>query len=331
MGLYDIYKAQLLSGSGGDSGSSTQNIEWNDNVSGAFTLSHYNDETTANTTTILNTMVKSVVIPYGFTEIGNQAFANMDIENVVIPESVTSIGLQAFAGTAVENVVIPEGVTSIGGNCFISCKSLKSITIPKSLESIGSSAFSECNSLTNAKISCETVPMDSFGGTTVENVILEDGVVAIEDRVFQGCTKLSQINFPNSLQTISNNAFNGCKSLKSAELSCKTIGSNAFYDCAIEHLVLNEGVEEIKSGAFVGALISKLVIPSTVKNIENGGFANCLNLKEIEIMTKDAFIGSAPGAFIGCTNLEKIIVHAPENSIAGAPWGATNAEVIWTG
>jgi hypothetical protein len=40
-------------------------------------------------------------------------------------------------------------------------------------------------------------------------------------------------------------------------------------------------------------------------------------------------IGS--GAFNGCTNITSIVVHKAEGSIKGAPWGATNATVIWDG
>lgn len=56
------------------------------------------------------------------------------------------------------------------------------------------------------------------------------------------------------------------------------------------------------------------------------------NLKELRINTR-AELGPFifPGSFDNTPNLEKIYITMPENSISGAPWGATNAEVIWLG
>ena len=36
-------------------------------------------------------------------------------------------------------------------------------------------------------------------------------------------------------------------------------------------------------------------------------------------------------AFAGCTNLETITINKSEGSVSGAPWGATNATVVWNG
>jgi hypothetical protein len=36
-----------------------------------------------------------------------------------------------------------------------------------------------------------------------------------------------------------------------------------------------------------------------------------------------------PNLFTECHNLKTIIIHQPEDTYSGAPWGAENAEVIW--
>ena len=66
----------------------------------------------------------------------------------------------------------------------------------------------------------------TYGGTTYDvryvgsyafasNVYLEDvaigyGVIEIEESAFQGCTKLTQVNLPGSMQRLQSDCFNGC-------------------------------------------------------------------------------------------------------------------------
>lgn len=76
------------------------------------------------------------------------------------------------------------------------------------------------------------------------------------------------------------------------------------WDC-LKELVLTEGFTTIGFAQFEYYSLEKIEIPSTMVEIGERAFdGNCM---------------------------KTIIIHKPENSIAGAPWGATNAEVIWTG
>ncbi len=58
-------------------------------------------------------------------------------------------------------------------------------------------------------------------------------------------------------------------------------------------------------------------------------FSDCQNLKSVSLPSSLESIGSS--VLLRCTSLETITIAKPENSISGAPWGATNATVIWTG
>lgn len=76
------------------------------------------------------------------------------------------------------------------------------------------------------------------------------------------------------------------------------------WDC-LKELVLTEGFTTIGFAQFEYYSLEKIEIPSTMVEIGERAFdGNCM---------------------------KTIIIHKPENSIAGAPWGATNATVIWTG
>ena len=80
---------------------------------------------------------------------------------------------------------------------------------------------------------------------------------------------------------------------------------------------------------FVLANIVSIDIPSGVTSIGNNAFQNCTNLTAIDIPSSVTSIGN--NAFTGCTNLTAITIHKAEGSITGAPWGATNATVVWDG
>ena len=115
---------------------------------------------------------------------------------------------------------------------------------------------------------------------------------------------------PNGVTSIADNAFYYCTGLTSIEIpsSLTSINNSAFYGCT--------GLTSIE-------------IPSSVTSINNNAFSGCTGLTSIEIPSSVTSIGIT--AFNGCTNLTAITVHKAEGSITGAPWGATNATVVWDG
>lgn len=94
-------------------------------------------------------------------------------------------------------------------------------------------------------------------------------------------------------------------------------------------VVIAHGATKIAYEAFCyGGRITKITIPNTVKTIEGYAIANT-SITEITI---PASVETMAENALGENNsLARITVNKPENSIAGAPWGAENAEVIWTG
>ena len=57
-------------------------------------------------------------------------------------------------------------------------------------------------------------------------------------------------------------------------------------------------------------------------------FFDCNNLREAYLGS--GITGMMPNVFQGCHDV-MIIIDKPEDSILGAPWGAENSRVIWTG
>lgn len=76
-------------------------------------------------------LLKSVVIPEGYEEIGGSAFADC--------KSLTEVKL-------------PESLTSIGDNAFSECSSLETITLPRNVAEIGKWMFRDCHLLKDVYI-----------------------------------------------------------------------------------------------------------------------------------------------------------------------------------
>ena len=152
----------------------------------------------------------------------------IDIPDTVIsggqPYTVTAIGVYAFnpsrTTTKVSSVFIPATVTSIGRFAFRCCKFLATVTFAEGsqLKSIGVSAFS---------------------GTTPAHPIfteiqIPDSVETIGTNAFHNCQDLESITLPASLKTIESSAFSYCRNLSEIKLptSLTTIEISVFDGCS---------------------------------------------------------------------------------------------------
>ena len=139
------------------------------------------------------------------------------------PYTVTAIGDSAFNPshtiTKVSSVFIPATVTSIGRFAFRCCKFLATVTFAEGsqLKSIGVSAFS---------------------GTTPAHPIfteiqIPDSVESIGDSTFNYCTNLSSIRLPSNLKVLNTTMFSYCTALSDVFLpvSLTKIQSGIFFGC----------------------------------------------------------------------------------------------------
>ena len=216
-----------------------------------------------------NAPVESVVIPDGVTSISSYAFYYCrSLQSLTIPSTVKKIGDRAFYYCrALSDVTLEEGLTEIGAGAFESCTSLESITIPASVTSISSRygwrAFGGCTSLdevvfvgdkdaidmTVTEAFARTPWLESldfsleiknnrvagFLGVCPATVIIPEGVTEIGGSAFSApsVTNLVHVVLPESLDVISDNAFNGCSKLQSIHIpeNVWAIYSNAFRGC----------------------------------------------------------------------------------------------------
>ncbi len=150
------------------------------------------------------------------------------------------------------------GVYRIPSYAFSGKKTLIKCFLPDKLERIESSAFS--------------------GTSLTGTVLLPEGLKYVSG--FAG-TKITNVEFPSTLEEIGEGAFYNCRSLMfniSFPESLKSIYGSAFYNSAISgNLVLPENLEYIGGAAFssCSSLTGSLVIPSRITKIENDTFHGC--------------------------------------------------------
>ena len=200
-----------------------------------------------------------IVIPEkynGKTILAIKEFAFQDntaITKITFPKTLTSIGKFAFDGcTSIKSIIVPDSVIEIGSYAFSDCTSIEEITLPF----VGNTAsgLSEGShfgyifgaswhddhgrrvpsSLKKVTITSGRVASWAFTGcTSIETIILPNGLAEIGERTFKDCSALKTIVIPESVETIGEFAFSGCTALKSIDIpkSVTTLKRCAFYGC----------------------------------------------------------------------------------------------------
>ena len=179
-----------------------------------------------------------------------------------------------------------------------------------------------------------------------------------------GCTSLSSLTLPSSLQSIGGGAFTGCTSLRSvicnkfykvigqmllsadgtqviaywgenSEVTIpegvQSIGDYAFCDCSsltsLTSLTLPSSLQSIGGGAFLHcSSLTSLTLPSSLQSIGNYAFYDCTSLTSLTLPSSLQSIGG--GAFTGCTSLRSVICNKFYKVIGQMLLSADGTQVI---
>ena len=148
-----------------------------------------------------------------------------------------------------------------------------------------------------------------WGMVSLENVTIPDSVETIGDNAFDGCG-VTKIVIPDSVIRIGKEAFRTCGSLEEVKLSksLTDIGDDAFANCGeLLEIQIPAGVKTIGAGAFQSCTkLESIDIPSSVTNIGAVAFYSCVSLSNITIPSSVTTIGA--DAFALCVALKKITI-----------------------
>ena len=113
------------------------------------------------------------------------------------------------------------------------------------------------------------------GFTALVSAELPDSLANLGTYTFADCTALTQVRLPQGLQSIGSYSFNGCSALTAIDLpeTVTVIGYDAFENCtSLSDITLPEGVTAILSSAFQGCTaLTRLTLPEGLTQL--GGYA----------------------------------------------------------
>ncbi len=157
----------------------------------------------------------------------------------------------------------------------------------------------------------------------ISQVIIKDGVTTINEYVFQGCTSLVSVTFPESLETINEYAFADCSSLVSVTFpeSIKTIREAAFYGCSsLDSVDLSQtNLKIIEQEAFERcSSLASVTFPEALQTIGEFAFFNCSSL--VSVTFPDALQTIGWHAFEGCASLASVTFPEALQTIGECPF-----------
>lgn len=133
-------------------------------------------------------------------------------------------------------------------------------------------------------------------------------VTSIEG-AFSCCSKLTEVEIPDTITNIGWNSFALCTSLKEIDIpdSVISIGKSAFQKCSyLSRVKLSKNITSIEDGTFSYCNISEIEIPNGVTRIGNGVFLYCSKLRDVTIPDSVTHIDG--GAFSNCCNLRDVTI-----------------------
>lgn len=274
------------------------------------------------------------------------------IQTIVIEEGVTEVGSYAFSHCGVQNIQLPEGIVRIGDFAFEGCHSLERIKLPASLTELGQWVFSDCKSLSAIDVDSgshtycsddgvlynkeQTVLVAYPAGKSGSRFVVPSQVVKIGDAAFLFCEQLSQIVLHDQVEEIGNDAFWDCgiaeiylgKNLKRVgdcafgltKLTEATLlsriewGEGVFSRCScLTRAEVEEGIAAIPARTFENCIsLAAVSLPSSLLAIEHGAFEDT-GLKNLVLPKKVKTIGSR--AFYQSEYMESIVIPASVEEI----------------
>ena len=259
--------------------------------------------------------LKSITFPQNLETIGFWAFENCtSITEIEIPDSVKNLGEGAFYGLKnLRKVTLPENIEEIPMGIFEDCTNLKNVqipstvkyineyafyntgletvTIPKTAKFVACDAFVRCKNLT--AINVENGNALYF---SVDGVLYEDFGYGIYLTTYPAGKAGESFTVPENVSSLSINAFNGVKNLKTVVLNDFISDVSLYYSDSLEKIEVPETSQylyDIDGVVFNlrhtllyypdGKKDTKYTVPQITNKIAESAFVNNPYLEELTI------------------------------------------------
>ena len=230
--------------------------------------------------------------------------------------------LNSFAPAGLTEYIIPDTVTAIGQWTFYKSSSLTRIAIPDSVISIGAFAFSECSGelIINSKVvETDYDLLESAGyrtrrikehywlsGANFSHIIIGDNIQKIGNNAFWGCSTLTSITIPNSVNKIGVDIF--CDSCLGISIHISDLSSW----CNINFAHNEEHVYLYKKLYLKGEFLTQITIPSDITRIKSMSFDGLRDITSITL--PDSVTTIEKNAFVGCHKLTSVYYNGELSS-----------------
>ena len=163
-----------------------------------------------------------ITLPESLKAIVCSAFYCCKISEINFPQSLEYLGCMAFANSALEKAILPDNcmLCSNGGQ-FYNIWNLSEAHLPNNSALVPNSVFSGCFSLKKVNVPTKAVAIAEFAFDQVKMSDLDfpETLESIEQNAFQSCNKLTAVVLPPSLKSLGDRAFALCGSLQ--KIYCK--------------------------------------------------------------------------------------------------------------
>lgn len=200
------------------------------------------------------------------------------LRTVEIHSNTSTIGAYAFANGAISSITIPTSVTSIDDYAFYRATSLTSVSGGESLEYIGEWAFGYVN-ITSFPFSSnlKELGLSAFQEAELRTIDLTNTkLTSIPDGAFDHNDSLNSITFNDDIESIGSLAFWNCAITElTLPANLKTVGDNAFSQSqSLVTIDFNEKLESIGAYCFYQTVsVTSINLPESIKYIGEGAFS----------------------------------------------------------
>jgi len=259
-----------------------------------------------------NNSIQSVIIPEGYTSIGNRSF--MDCSNltyVSVPSTMVGIRNRAFEGTAITSINIPSKVKILGNYVFNRCSKLRTVNITTNLlTEYKDCLFCGCYSLTSIKIPSSVKKLGesfAYGCSSLTSVTIPSSVTSIGGYAFSQCTNLSSVSLPSSVTEFGSGVFEGTPWIKNQPKTDGMVIKNGYIldaSSASGTITIPSYITKLLPYTFAyNTKITKVNMPTAINTIGDGAFSGCTGLKSITVPMTSNF---GKNVFSDCTNLTSV-------------------------